>query len=275
MRKNIIIKQQYNDKFISIEDYIKGIPDELVVDAIGLRDIIPHLKHVFNLTDEENLYYIRMALYEIYDRGGRPVIGASIMDGFSYVVLLEYGSSKEEIADNVIKEWQQNGCKDPVLNELWFYIPDEYCFVPDYTKKSKEGILIKKWMDDFVNKLPLSVISLSDIISKLKLQFNFSECEWRYFAFMLIKRIYNRGLSPVVRCKNLENSKYQWILQNQYGWVDYHYSNIDHYLGIWVSGSIIYQWNKNKCLDPIFGELYFYPLDETCLIPFIPNKKTK
>jgi len=133
MRKNIINKKSSAiNGYMTIENYIEGIPPELEIDAVGLHQIIPTLKEVFDLTDEENLYYIRMALNELYDYGARPVIGAgSLKDSpYDWILQPQYGSTKEQIADNVIKEWQESG-KNPDHGGLWFYIPDEYCCNPD------------------------------------------------------------------------------------------------------------------------------------------------
>jgi len=112
------------------EDWVKIFPIELPVDGVSFASIVTTYKYDFDLTVNELIYYVRLAIYELYEQGARPVTFSSLP--YYWEVLPQYGNTKEEIADNIIKEWQKNNYNDPDLGSSpWFHLLNESCYIPN------------------------------------------------------------------------------------------------------------------------------------------------
>jgi len=127
-------QQQVNEDGYTPEELVKIIPNDLSVDGISFASIISDFKDQYNLTLEELIHYVRLSIYELYDRDAGPVKMATKQETDRYwIYQLQYGRTKEEIADNVIKEWKEDDYKDPDYMKLWFALLDEDCYVPEET----------------------------------------------------------------------------------------------------------------------------------------------
>lgn len=114
----------------TMSEYIAKVPNELLVDAVGLWQIVPYGRRGFGLEGDELVGYVRRNLHALLERGAKPVVGA--VDGIHYwKVQGQYGTTPEEIADAVIREWLAAGGVDPDPGGLWFALPDVY----EMTKK--------------------------------------------------------------------------------------------------------------------------------------------
>lgn len=116
------------------EEFTKVLYDGLEMDGLSFSSIISYLRHEYDLTLEELIHYVRLSIYELYDHGARPVKMATKQETDRYwIYQSQYGKTKEEIADNVIKEWKEDDYKDPDYMKLWFALLDEDCYVPEET----------------------------------------------------------------------------------------------------------------------------------------------
>ncbi|MDR3672192.1 MAG: hypothetical protein P4L36_15190 [Holophaga sp.] len=101
-----------------MSEWIARVPNELEVDAVGLWQIIPTGRDSFNLSGAALEDFIRRSIIALIERGAVPVRPAESEHEF-WKKQDRYGILATEIADRVIKEWEESG-RDPDQDGLWF-----------------------------------------------------------------------------------------------------------------------------------------------------------
>jgi hypothetical protein len=113
------------DKFygVTMSKWIAHVPDELSSDAVGLWQIVPAGMLRFGLSGDELVEYVRRNIYALLDAGAVPVVSGSGTD-YEWLRRADFGTTKEQIADSVIIEWQHIG-NDPakLASTIWFARP--------------------------------------------------------------------------------------------------------------------------------------------------------
>lgn len=107
----------------SIDESVNRIPNELDYDAVGLWQIIPVGRDDFGLSGLELEEFSKRHIIALLRRGAIPVC-ASVTTGKFWEPQLHYGSSPEEVADNILQEWKAAGV-DPDVGGLWFALPSD------------------------------------------------------------------------------------------------------------------------------------------------------
>ncbi|MEA2880006.1 MAG: hypothetical protein QOF14_5202 [Hyphomicrobiales bacterium] len=102
-----------------IEERIPRPPyDEL---PLGMWAIVDDGRRLFGLEGEALAGYIRKSIYALMDAGFKPVCGVGKN---RWQLQVQYGSSKQEVAEAVIAEWLREGAKTPEpWTGLWFGLP--------------------------------------------------------------------------------------------------------------------------------------------------------
>ena len=112
------------DKYfgIPLSEWIERTPNELEFDAVGLWQIVSTGQENFDLDKEALKDFVRRSVIALVNRGAVPVLPSS--DGNKYwEKQYQYGTVPEEIASNVINEWQYSEKKIDE-NGLWFTLMD-------------------------------------------------------------------------------------------------------------------------------------------------------
>ena len=92
-------------------------------DAVGLWQIVPAGSLRFRLTGNDLVDYVRLNIFELIEAGAVAVHSGGDT-GFEWVHQPQYGMTKEEIARNVIVEWQRIGNDVGALaGSVWFALP--------------------------------------------------------------------------------------------------------------------------------------------------------
>ena len=103
-----------------LSEWMETVPNELEVDAIGLWQIIPALRHDYGLTGDELDDAIRKMLGAVLARGARPVRSSSKRHNAWEEVQYE---GRNDIVEAVIDEWKQME-RDPDVGDVWFVLPE-------------------------------------------------------------------------------------------------------------------------------------------------------
>ena len=107
-----------------LTEWIERIPNELPRDAVGIFQIVPAGRDGFGLEGEELAEFVRRSIHRLLDAGAVPVRGGK-GTGYEWVRQSQYGSSKHEITEALIIEWQAMP-DDPLLlcgQGIWFALP--------------------------------------------------------------------------------------------------------------------------------------------------------
>jgi hypothetical protein len=120
-----ILKNELRDKYYgnTVQEWIEKVPGELLVDAVGLWQIVSFGREGFGLSGDELVDYVRRNLFALFAKGAKPVRGA--LDNIHIWTLVDYGSTAEEMADGIINEWLNSG-RDPDVGDVWFALPHIY-----------------------------------------------------------------------------------------------------------------------------------------------------
>jgi hypothetical protein len=113
-------RSRYSDQ--TVGDWLENMPNELDVDAIGLWQIIPTGTREFGLAGLQLEEFIERAVLAILDRGAVPVKGNSNPE-IGWRRFNDYGISKREITDNLVRFWLYNANREPDVEDLWFIMP--------------------------------------------------------------------------------------------------------------------------------------------------------
>ncbi|MBF9233441.1 hypothetical protein [Microvirga alba] len=111
-----------------LSEYVKIVADELPIDAVGLWQIVPQGRLGFGFEGEALTDFVRRCIAELLSRGAVPVVGGGESE-HEWIVQRQYGSTPEEIIDNVVREWLANGARDEDPGGLWFALR-EYVWMP-------------------------------------------------------------------------------------------------------------------------------------------------
>lgn len=103
---------------IPLSEWIERIPNELEMDAVGLWQIVPVGRESFYLEGDALTDFVMRSVIALIKRGAVPVRPAADKENF-WEIQTQYGKLPEEIARNVVNEWQQYGM-DPTEDGLWF-----------------------------------------------------------------------------------------------------------------------------------------------------------
>ncbi len=106
----------------TMSDRIVQVANELSVDAVGMRQIVPGGRHGFGLEGEALTDDVRRCIAELLSRGAVPVAGGGDT-GYDRIVQPQYGATPEEIIENVVCECLAKGTKDEDPGGLWFALP--------------------------------------------------------------------------------------------------------------------------------------------------------
>ena len=109
----------------TLSEVISQYPNELPRDAVGIWQIVPGGRVDFGLSGTSLADYVRRAVLALLDAGAVPVRHIS-GSGYEWVHQKQYGSSREEIANAIVKEWEPvpNTSQDMIEHCPWFALPD-------------------------------------------------------------------------------------------------------------------------------------------------------
>lgn len=113
------------DKYFGIPlcEWVSRIPNELEVDAVGLWQIVPVGRDNFELSGERLSDFVMRGVVALLKSGAIPVRPSPERDVF-WVRQTGYGVGVDEIARNVVSEWEMSGI-DPDQDGLWFALLDD------------------------------------------------------------------------------------------------------------------------------------------------------
>ena len=108
------------DKYfgVPLSEWVSRIPNELEVDAVGLWQIVPVGRDNFELSGECLREFVTRGVVALLSAGAVPVRPSPEKNVF-WVRQSCYGVGVEEIAKNVVEEWEKSGT-DPDQDGLWF-----------------------------------------------------------------------------------------------------------------------------------------------------------
>ncbi len=107
-----------------LSEWIELIPNELPRDAVGIYQIVPAGRDGFGLTGDHLVDFVRRSIHGLLDAGAVPVRGGK-GTGYGWVWQRQYGTSKDEITEALIAEWQAM-LDDPLVlcgEGIWFALP--------------------------------------------------------------------------------------------------------------------------------------------------------
>ena len=112
----------------SVSDWIALVPGELSRDAVGLWQIVPAGRDGFGLSGADLTDYVRRNIYALLDAGAVPVKSVP-GSGYEWVRQSQYGATRGEIAEAIIREWEPvpDDSFSMIEHCPWFARPD-----PDY-----------------------------------------------------------------------------------------------------------------------------------------------
>ena len=118
----------HKDTGETLTEVISQIPNELEVDAEGLWHIVPIGETGFGLSGKDLSDFVRRAVLALLDAGAVPVRHIP-NSGYEWVHQKQYGTTREDIAGAIVKEWEPvpNNSADLIEHCPWFAKPD-----PDY-----------------------------------------------------------------------------------------------------------------------------------------------
>ena len=112
-----------NEEMSAPADIIAQYSDELELGPIGLWHVVPRVTNSANgQVAVSDLRQIIMAMLEAGAVPVRHIPGS----GYEWVHQKQYGSSPEEIANAIVKEWEPvpNTSQDMIEHCPWFALPD-------------------------------------------------------------------------------------------------------------------------------------------------------
>ncbi len=106
-------------------EYIQTVSGELPIDAVGLWQIVPAGRQRFGLSGDDLTEFVRRCVFALLAYGAKPVTGGGGTK-YDWILQSQYGETKEEIIDEVVKEWLALGAADCDPGGLWFALPSPY-----------------------------------------------------------------------------------------------------------------------------------------------------
>jgi hypothetical protein len=109
----------------SMSEFITYVPGTLNDLPVGMWEIVRDGRWGFGLEGPALTDFIRRCIYSLMDAGAKPVAGAGKPD--AWVLQVQYGSNKHEVAEAVIQEWLRQGAPDyEPWKGVWFGLPWSY-----------------------------------------------------------------------------------------------------------------------------------------------------
>ena len=105
---------------LTVSEWTAKTPAELDDDAVGLWQIVNNGRRGFGLEGAALINFVVRSVVELVNAGAQPV--HSLEGAHLWRAKLGYGKQPEEIAGNVVAEWQESG-QDPDVSGLWFALP--------------------------------------------------------------------------------------------------------------------------------------------------------
>lgn len=106
-----------------MSEWIALAPGELPRDAVGVWQLVPEGRDGFGLKGNSLIEFVRRSIYALLDAGAVPVSGGMGTD-YEWIAQKHYGTTREEIAENVVREWSQAPNDQEILFKVWFARPD-------------------------------------------------------------------------------------------------------------------------------------------------------
>lgn len=111
-----------------MSEWIALTPGSLNDVPVGMWDIVYNGRDGYGLEGEPLKDFIRRSIHALMDAGAKPVIASDKPS--KWVLQVQYGSNKHEVAEAVIQEWLRQGAPTPeIWTGLWFGLP--WSYLPD------------------------------------------------------------------------------------------------------------------------------------------------
>ena len=110
------------DYGLTISEWIALVPGVLPIDAVGLWHILAAGRERFNLEGQDLVDYVRRNIVVLLDAGAIPVEG-SRGTSYPWIAKHDYGSTKGEITNSIVEEWQAMAGDQGYPYGLWFALP--------------------------------------------------------------------------------------------------------------------------------------------------------
>ena len=108
------------DKYfgVPLSEWIKNIPNELDIDAVGFWQLVETGRDSFGFKDDDLFNFLSIAITSLLDRGGKPVKASNNGD---WIIQNQYGIDNKTITSNILNEWNSSGqnCDE---DGIWFSI---------------------------------------------------------------------------------------------------------------------------------------------------------
>jgi hypothetical protein len=121
----MIIEPRHKDTGETISEVIAKMPNELDNDAVGVWHIIPDGETGFGLFGKALTDFLRRAVIALLEAGAVPVKHVP-GSGYEWVHQKQYGTTRDEIADAIVREWEPvpNDSYSMIEHCPWFARPD-------------------------------------------------------------------------------------------------------------------------------------------------------
>ena len=107
----------------SLSEWITQTAVELLIDAVGLWQIVPDARDTFGLEGDALVSVVKRAIYTLLAHGAKPVRGGVGTD-HAWIEQTQYGTEPEEIVRRIIAEWGGWSLGEPTVGGLWFALPE-------------------------------------------------------------------------------------------------------------------------------------------------------
>jgi hypothetical protein len=113
-----------------MSEIIKAMPSSLNDLPVGMWVIVDDGRRIFGLEGLELTDFVRRCIHALVDAGAKPIADGNSKQVNKWELQPQYGRSKHEIAEAVIKEWLEQGAPTPKpWTGLWFGLP--WSYLPD------------------------------------------------------------------------------------------------------------------------------------------------
>ncbi len=112
------------DKYfgISLSEWIERTPNELEFDAVGFWQLVATGRDSFGLEGNALKDFAKRSIIALLKKGAVPV-RPSEDEGKLWEEQAQYGNGLEEVAHNIIREWESSRV-DPDYDGIWFALID-------------------------------------------------------------------------------------------------------------------------------------------------------
>lgn len=107
-----------------IGEWIECVANELLIDAVGLWQVVGPLEQAFSLSGEQLEHYVQASIAKLVECGALPVQGN---DKRQWSVRKDLAYPIDQVPRKVVQYWQSLN-RQPDVGDLWFALP---CFIED------------------------------------------------------------------------------------------------------------------------------------------------